>query len=29
ILGMRDEIVQLTEMIKRIDERLSSQQSAS
>lgn len=29
ILGMRDEIVQLTEMIKRIDERLSSRQSAS
>jgi uncharacterized membrane protein len=29
IPGMRDEIVQLTEMIKRIDERLSSQQSAS
>ncbi|TIM17899.1 MAG: DUF1003 domain-containing protein [Mesorhizobium sp.] len=29
ILGMRDEIVQLTEMIKRIDERLSSQRSAS
>jgi uncharacterized membrane protein len=29
IIGMRDEILQLTEMVKRIDERLSQQQSAS
>jgi uncharacterized membrane protein len=29
IIGMRDEIVQLTEMVRRIDERLSRQNSAS
>lgn len=28
IIGMRDEIVQLTEVVKRIDERLTQQQSA-
>jgi len=29
IIGMRDEIVRLAEMVKRIDERLAQQQSAS